>query len=73
MKVFFISATVLGMLLFVVLDSKLYLIASVIGLLGLCYFVWQRISHNSKSSYLDYKMLVLYISVIIAFLYVIIK
>ena len=66
-----ICAIISGYILFLVCDSNMYLLISIIGLLGLCYLEWKRIRNNRDSNYLDYKMMILYVVLIINFLFLI--
>ena len=70
-KVLPICVSISGYILFLVCDSNMYLLISIIGLLGLCYLDWKRNRHNRDSNYLDYKMMILYVVLIINFLFLI--
>lgn len=70
-KVLPIFVIISGYILFLICDSNMYLLISIIGLLGLCYLDWKRIRHNRDSNYLDYKMMILYVVLIINFLFLI--
>ena len=70
-KVLPICVSISGYILFFICDSNMYLLISIIGLLGLCYLDWKRIRHNRDSNYLDYKMMILYVVLIINFLFLI--